>query len=83
MKAANVAEVVKSEKAVSLFKQMYGENRVEENAKRYEMVAEGFAKELETENLNSLPRREEQKSAVIIRTITMERFWQEAYIWTV
>ncbi len=45
MKAANVAEVVKSEKAVSLFKQMYGENRVEENAKRYEMVAEGFAKE--------------------------------------
>ena len=45
MKAANVAEVVKSEKAVSLFKQMYGENRVEENAKRYEMVAECFAKE--------------------------------------
>lgn len=45
MKAANVAEVVKSEKAVSLFKRMYGENRVEENAKRYEMVAEGFAKE--------------------------------------
>ena len=35
MKAANVAEIVKSEKAVSLLKQMYGEHRVEENAKRY------------------------------------------------
>lgn len=45
MKAANVAEIVKSEKAVSLLKQMYGEHRVEENAKRYEMVAEGFVNE--------------------------------------
>ena len=45
MIAANVAEIVKSEKAVSLLKQMYGEHRVEENAKRYEMVAEGFVNE--------------------------------------
>lgn len=45
MRAVNVAEAVKSEKALDLFKQMYGENRAESNAKRYEMVAEGFAKE--------------------------------------
>jgi galactokinase len=45
MKAANIAEIVKSEKAVELFKKMYGENRVQDNAKRYEMVAEGFKKE--------------------------------------
>ncbi len=48
MKAAEVKElmkVVKSEKLVKLFRQMYGENRVEENAKRYQMVAEGFARE--------------------------------------
>ena len=45
MRAANVAEAVKSEKALNLFKQMYGENRAEANAKRYEMVAEGFEKE--------------------------------------
>ena len=32
MKTANVAEAVKSEHAVALLKQMYGENRVEENA---------------------------------------------------
>ena len=34
MKTANVAEAVKSEHAVALLKQMYGENRVEENADR-------------------------------------------------
>ena len=45
MKAANVAEAVKNENAVALFKQMYGENRVEENAARYQLVADGFAKE--------------------------------------
>ena len=45
MKAANVAEAVKSEHAVALLKQMYGENRVEENAARYQLVADGFAKE--------------------------------------
>lgn len=45
MKTANVAEAVKSEHAVALLKQMYGENRVEENAARYQLVADGFAKE--------------------------------------
>lgn len=48
MKAAEVKELVcngKSQRMTSLFTQMYGENRVEENARRYEMVAEGFAKE--------------------------------------
>ena len=34
MKTANVAEAVKSEHAVALLKQMYGENRAEENAAR-------------------------------------------------
>lgn len=33
MKTANVAEAVKSEHAVALLKQMYGENRVEESSK--------------------------------------------------
>ena len=33
MRAANVAKAVKSEKALDLFKQMYGENRAEANAK--------------------------------------------------
>ena len=42
MKTANVAEAVKSEHAVALLKQMYGENRVEENAARYQLVADGF-----------------------------------------
>ncbi len=48
MKATEVKELVKhvkNEKMVQLFTQMYGESRVEENAKRYEMVAEGFVKE--------------------------------------
>ena len=45
MKAANVAEAVKSEHAVALLKQMYGENRAEENAARYQLVADGFTKE--------------------------------------
>lgn len=45
MKAANVAETVKSEHAVALLKQMYGEKRAEENAARYQLVADGFAKE--------------------------------------
>lgn len=45
MKAANVAEAVKSENAVALLKQMYGENRAEENAARYQLVADGFTKE--------------------------------------
>ena len=45
MKTANVAEAVKSEHVVALLKQMYGENRVEENAARYQLVADGFAKE--------------------------------------
>ena len=45
MKTANVAEAVKSEHAVALLKQMYGENIVEENAARYQLVADGFAKE--------------------------------------
>lgn len=44
MRAENIANTVRSEKATELFKQMYGEHRVEENAKRYEMVAEGFVK---------------------------------------
>ena len=44
MKAANVAETVKSEHAVALLKQMYGEKRAEENAARYQLVADGFAK---------------------------------------
>ena len=42
MKLANVAASVKSAKAQELLKQMYGANRVEANAKRYKMVAEGF-----------------------------------------
>ena len=42
MKTANVAEAVKSEHAVALLKQMYGENRVEENAARYQLVADGL-----------------------------------------
>ena len=84
MKAANVAEVVKSEKAVSLFGQMYGENRVEENAKRYEMVAEGFAKEFGDREFEffTAPGRTEE-SAAIIQTTIMEKFWQEVYIWIV
>ena len=45
MKTANVAEAVKSEHVVALLKQMYGENRAEENAARYQLVADGFAKE--------------------------------------
>ena len=45
MKTANVAEAVKSEHAVALLKQMYGENRAEENAARYQLAADGFAKE--------------------------------------
>ena len=44
MKLANVAAAVKTEKAVALLKQMYGEHRAEANAERYEMVAEGFVK---------------------------------------
>ncbi|MEE1031377.1 MAG: galactokinase family protein [Ruminococcus sp.] len=44
MKLANVAAAVKTEKAVELLKQMYGEHRAEANAERYEMVAEGFVK---------------------------------------
>ncbi len=42
MKLANVASSVKSAKAQQLLKQMYGQRRVETNAKRYKMVAEGF-----------------------------------------
>ena len=42
MKAANVAETVKSEHAVALLKQMYGEKRAEENAARYQLVADGL-----------------------------------------
>ena len=42
MKTANVAEAVKSEHAVALLKQMYGENRAEENAARYQLVADGL-----------------------------------------
>ncbi len=43
MKRENVAELGRSEKALDLFRQMYGDDRAEENAKRYEMVADGFA----------------------------------------
>ena len=43
--AAYLVKHVKNEKMVQLFTQMYGESRVEENAKRYQMVAEGFARE--------------------------------------
>ena len=82
MKAANVAEAVKNENAVALFKQMYGENRVEENAARYQLVADGFAKEFGDKEFEffSAPGRTEMET---IPTITMEKFWQEAYIWTV
>lgn len=45
MRTEQAASVVKSEKAVNLLKEMYGETRVEENAARYVMVAEGFKKE--------------------------------------
>lgn len=45
MRLTNVAEAVKSEKALELFGQMYGISRAKENAGRYEMVAEGFVKE--------------------------------------
>lgn len=45
MRTDQAASAVKSEKAISLFKEMYGETRVEENAARYVMVAEGFKKE--------------------------------------
>lgn len=44
MRAANVAKAVKSEKALALFGQMYGGTRAEDNASRYEMVADGFVK---------------------------------------
>ena len=81
MKAANVAEAVKSENAVALLKQMYGENRAEENAARYQLVADGFTKEIKSSN--SSQHREEQRSVETIPTITTEKFWQEAYIWTV
>ena len=43
MKQENVTAMVKGEKALALFKQMYGETRAKENAVRYEKVAEGFA----------------------------------------
>ena len=44
MRLANVAGAVKSENAMKLFGQMYGEHRAKANAARYEMVAEGFVK---------------------------------------
>ena len=44
MRLANVAGAVKSESAMKLFGQMYGEHRAKANAARYEMVAEGFVK---------------------------------------
>lgn len=45
MRTEQAASAVRSEKAISLFKEMYGETRAEENAARYVMVAEGFKKE--------------------------------------
>ena len=68
MKTANVAEAVKSEHAVALLKQMYGENRVEENAARYQLVADGFAKEfgdaagLNRKPVSAPPRRKDGES---------------------
>lgn len=83
MKTANVAEAVKSEHAVALLKQMYGENRVEENAARYQLVADGFAKNSEIKPLNSSQHREEQRLVETIRITTTEKSWQEVYIWIV
>ena len=83
MKTANVAEAVKSEHVVALLKQMYGENRVEENAARYQLVADGFAKEFGDKAFEFSQHREEQRLVETIRIITTEKSWQEAYIWTV
>ena len=85
MKATEVKELVnhvKNEKMVQLFTQMYGESRVEENAKRYEMVAEGFVKEFGDKEFEFSLLPEERRSAETIRITTMERFWPAAYIWT-
>ena len=81
MKATEVKELVKhvkNEKMVQLFTQMYGESRVEENAKRYEMVAEGFVKEFGDKEFEffSAPGRTE------IGGNHTDRFWPAAYIWT-
>lgn len=44
MKAENVKELVKKDSFLQLLEQMYGKEKAETNAARYEMVAEGFSK---------------------------------------
>ena len=83
MKAANVAETVKSEHAVALLKQMYGEKRAEENAARYQLVADGFAKEFGDKAFEffSAPGRTEIGGNHTDHN--HEKSWQEVYIWIV
>ena len=83
MKTANVAEAVKSEHAVALLKQMYGENRVEENAARYQLVADGFAKEFGDKAFEFFSAPGRTEIGETIRIITTEKSWQEVYIWIV
>lgn len=44
MKAEQVKELLKKDSSVQLLEQMYGKGKAEENAARYEMAANGFAK---------------------------------------
>lgn len=44
MKAEQVKGLLQKESSVQLLEQMYGKGKAEENAKRYEMAAEGFRK---------------------------------------
>lgn len=44
MNATTLSQALRTPKNVSLFEEMYGKGKAEENAKRYELVANGFVK---------------------------------------
>ena len=74
MRLANVAGAVKSENAMKLFGQMYGEHRAKANAaSKADAKIAKYQKQIEYW----------KKKQAIIPITTMEKFWQEVYIWTV
>ena len=84
MKVNETVKLLESGGARTLMAQLYGEDGVGANVKRYEDLLAGYEKMFGGEgDVKLFPHPAERKSAAIIQTTTTARCWQAALIWIV